>query len=339
MQVRSFQEKRPPYTALDNDVVNNESISYKTLGVFLRLKHLYDLKTRCGKPFKISDLYNDAVKGNGKSAVDEAIKELKAKGHIKTIKQGNEWFIEVYEQPLSEPVLSYEKRETPKTQLESILLETGVSDAQIQEILKRLEPNTLSQEPQQSKQDLIKIYYNEFLKDFSFIDSLMKEYKCTSDDIKENFELFVNRPKQLGTINTDSYDDFCSHFYHYLGKRIERFKREKRGNNPKIYKSSTPSVSETPESIKTEITRYKDMMNNANDLTKYADFKDNVKSLLFYTAKVENQLNDDQLNRYRALKKAYETSGELKKVFDSIKAENLKNPTQQPNYNTIFKKV
>lgn len=107
--------KRQNFTMIDNDLLKDKELSWQAKGVISFMLSLPTTYFENGKPkvwiINRTNIVNNGK--NGKSSVDQIIKELRANGYILLIKYVDKhnrtlgWRYKVYEQKLISPVESY----------------------------------------------------------------------------------------------------------------------------------------------------------------------------------------------------------------------------------------
>ena len=148
-----------------------------------------------------------------------------------------------------------------------------------------------------------------------------KTYTLTDSEFSDlQTKFFEQKTILSGSKVYESYEALKNHVFNWINVTL---KKNKVKPTPSVSKQENKDLPPqySKEKVVQEITTYKAMVDNVTDKDEYKNFRENVKNLLYWLsiANLNKWLTGQQIERYTTLKKAFETAGELLKVFNNLK--------------------
>lgn len=238
--ISKIKQRERPFLMMDKNPLFDPSYSWAEKGMLATL-----LAAKSDGSVKLTEMHH--FSSDGEAATKTAQKGLKRLGHLKVVNEAGRWFAEVFEEPLQEPVLTFEKRKKPANKLADVLKANGLSEEQIANIIAQVDtdevqetaptkvtpttPSVVAAVPVVANapdRNLVSIYTERLKTDAQFISKTILDYKVTDVQLDELFTEFIDKPASLGVPNTESYEKFCSHFYYWIPKATKA--RQQRAN-------------------------------------------------------------------------------------------------------------
>lgn len=329
-------KKENPFVQLDKKTVCfNSKITFKAKGI---LSVLLGLKE--GQEFNLTDLH--LFSADGQSSTESGVKELKQKGFLEVCRWRETnglfgWGFNVHETPLVNPVFKFTIIDNPNSNNKAVKLSNvaqlaqkyNMSDSDIA-LLNDLQANTPPSVSEVKTPPItnntesltsLESFKNTLSNDNEFKLYACKTYSLTDSDFTDlQIKFFEQKTILSGSKNYESYEALKNHVFNWINVTL---KKNKVKPTPSVSKQENKDLPAqyNKEKVVQEISAYKAMVDNVTAKDEYKNFRENVKNLLYWLsiANLNKWLTGQQIERYTTLKKAFETAGELLKVFNNLK--------------------
>lgn len=332
---------KDPYTRISKKhIAFNKELSLQEKGLLLQLHSLKD-----DGHINMTSLNNFAL--DGEKATRNAFKSLKKKGFVKQSCTQSDtgqwhWTLEVYQEPLKEPVATFERNASkvlpPSVDYEMLAVKYGLTVETVKNMLVDAVNPIASAEPQQEPQEdeifedltidtqVVQTavepqsqesvttpqtnvdYAKKVCEDRDFLQCL-KDKKVDTSDIKHLLTKFLNRLKKDNILH-EHYEAFRNHFENWIPKFLRSLEVNK--NVKKRQKSISA------EDCMTEFLRYRKLIMVLDAHHTFERFKEDVMTYLDYGKRLValNAMPTEYQTFYEKTETMWKTSGATQQAFE-----------------------